>query len=117
MHRTLPGVAAATWLFVTVAGFSTAAQSTTATTFDLADVRVSPRSVSTATRGPAFRNGRYEGRRVTMLTLIRDAYGAAVNKIVGGPNWLDFDRFDITATTTIATNRATMQVMLQSLLA
>jgi len=40
---------------------------------------------------------RYEVKGATMLDLIATAWGWDAEKIVGGPNWLEFDRFDITA--------------------
>ncbi|HVW10133.1 MAG TPA: TIGR03435 family protein [Bryobacteraceae bacterium] len=40
---------------------------------------------------------RYEVKGATMLDLIASAWGWDSRKIVGGPNWLEMDRFDITA--------------------
>ncbi len=59
----------------------------------------------TPPRGPAELNprpipihdDRYEVKGATMLDLIVAAWGWDSWKIVGGPNWLEMDRFDITA--------------------
>ena len=48
-------------------------------------------------RGPALRGGRYEVRLATMVDLIGTAYHVDTEKVVGGPNWLEMDRFDIMA--------------------
>ncbi len=69
------------------------------------------------TGGGAPRNGRYEIRNASMLDLIRTAYGVEAEKIVGGPNWINSDRFDVVATVPAGTNLAAAKVMLQGLLA
>jgi uncharacterized protein (TIGR03435 family) len=84
--------------------------------FDLADVRVSPQGVRTNSYGPTFRGGRYEARRVTMVSLIANAYSVPAATVLGGPSWLDFDRFDIVASAPPATDVATQRLMLQTLL-
>ena len=52
-----------------------------------------------------------------MLDLIRTAYDVGEEKVVGGPNWLATDRFDVLAKTPAAITRETARLMLQSLLA
>src|SRR5262245_59506577 len=53
-----------------------------------------------------------------MVDLIRIAYGFDADKILGGPNWLEYDRFDVIAKTPPKTPDAeTLKVMLQNLLA
>jgi uncharacterized protein (TIGR03435 family) len=42
-------------------------------------------------RGGALRGGRYDVRGATMVDLIGMAYRLDSSKIVGGPNWLDWD--------------------------
>ena len=46
--------------------------------------------------GPV-RGGRYEVKTATMVDLIHLAYGYDNDKILGGPNWLEMDRFDVIA--------------------
>src|SRR6476620_2788386 len=70
-----------------------------AATFEVADVHVRPpRSNSTPnlTSG-LLRADRYDLRNATMLDLITTAYGVDAETVMGGPNWLDRDRFDIIA--------------------
>ena len=50
-----------------------------------------------------FQNGRYVARYVTLKRLIRSAYGTvggplSDSQIVGGPDWLDRETFDVEAT-------------------
>jgi uncharacterized protein (TIGR03435 family) len=51
-----------------------------------------------------------------MLDLIRIAYGFDPDHVFGGPDWLDFDRFDIAAKAPPSTSARELRVMLQSLL-
>jgi uncharacterized protein (TIGR03435 family) len=88
-------------------------------TFDVADVHVRPHS-SNATpnmTGGVLRGGRYDLRNATMLNLIAIAYDMGGDTVVGGPNWLDRDRYDIIAKAPTSTSQATVKVMLQALLA
>ena len=41
--------------------------------------------------------GRYTATNVTLRMLVRSAYGVHDTQIVGGPNWINTDRFDIAA--------------------
>ncbi|HWE53563.1 MAG TPA: TIGR03435 family protein [Bryobacteraceae bacterium] len=92
-------------------------QSTSATpSFDAADVHVSAKSPN-AYMTTAFRSGRYELRKATMLDLIRVAYGVDTYKIAGGPGWLEIDRFDIIAKAPSASDPEALKAMLKTLLA
>jgi uncharacterized protein (TIGR03435 family) len=42
-------------------------------------------------------NGRYELRGMTLLDMISVAYGTDRGKILGGPSWIEWDQFDVTA--------------------
>jgi uncharacterized protein (TIGR03435 family) len=99
---------------LTVVGFG---QSTPNPTFDLADVHVSAKRTNANMTGGVLRGGRYELRNATMVDLIRIAYGVEAEKVLGGPNWLEFDRFDVSAKAPTATPPETLQLMLQALLA
>jgi uncharacterized protein (TIGR03435 family) len=56
--------------------------------------------------GGVLRGVRYEIRRATMPDLIRTAYSVDDDsKILGGPNWLELDRFDAIARAAPSTNR------------
>src|SRR5580658_7404729 len=92
------------------------AQSETPTpAFDAADVHASPRGVGES--GLYLHANRLEMHGVTMLHLITTAYGIAEDKLFGGPNWLDTDRFEIVAQAQTPVNVKTFQPMLQALLA
>lgn len=52
-----------------------------------------------------------------MVDLIRNAYDFTADKIVGGPAWLEMDRFDIMAKLPAGATPETEKLMLQSLLA
>ena len=95
---------------------SPTARSEAASAFEIASVHVSvPRA--TSRRAPAFRGNRFEAVGQTLPTLIAFAYGVNANRVVGGPNWLDFDRFDIAAKVPSGASPAAQRRMLQTLLA
>ena len=100
--------------------------------FTAADVHVSPRRADNALGGGILRGERYEIRNATMLDLVLLAYGLDENKLIGrplwltdsltakvagGPDWLNFDRFDVVARAPRGTSPEDLRVMLQSLLA
>ncbi|HEY1308247.1 MAG TPA: TIGR03435 family protein [Vicinamibacterales bacterium] len=88
--------------------------------FEIADVRPSaPSGPSpiTAMNGGVPRAGRYALRRATMVDLIRTAYAVDADKVVGGPHWLELDRFDVIARVPASATRDSVRPMLQALLA
>ncbi|HVQ63141.1 MAG TPA: TIGR03435 family protein [Terriglobia bacterium] len=90
---------------------------TSAPTFESADVRVSAPVANPTLRGGAIRGGRFELRTATMVDLISMAYSTESNKVLGGPSWLDWDRFDVVAQVPSATTYKDLNLMLQQLLA
>jgi uncharacterized protein (TIGR03435 family) len=66
-------------------------------TFDAASVEISPHSTTRFARGGALRGGRYDLKNATMVDLIAKAYAVDADLVVGGPNWLELDRFDVIA--------------------
>src|ERR1035438_3566114 len=62
--------------------------------FEVADVHVSPRSTQPFLRGPFSSGSLYEMRFATMVDLVSTAYGISADRVSGGPNWLELDRFD-----------------------
>jgi uncharacterized protein (TIGR03435 family) len=84
--------------------------------FESADVHVSAPSANPTMRGGSLRGGRYEVRTATMVDLIGAAYSIEPDKILGGPSWLDWDRFDVFAKAP-STTRENLRLMLQNLLA
>jgi len=88
--------------------------------FEAADVHVSPHSDSSFNlfmRGPQTRAGRYEIRTATMVDLIGAAYGVDGDKVFGGPNWLELDRFDVTGKLPPGSTPDSRKAMLRTLLA
>lgn len=89
-----------------------------APSFDAADVHASPKRSNTGTSGAVIRtSGRYEFTNATMVDLIRTAYNVDADKVLGGPSWLELDRFDIFAKVPPKTPEDTARAMLQGLLA
>ena len=84
--------------------------------FELAGIQPSAPSAITAMRGGAPRDGRYELRGATMVDLIRTAYTVDADKVVGGPHWLELDRFDVVARVPASATRDSVKPMLQALL-
>jgi uncharacterized protein (TIGR03435 family) len=87
--------------------------------FEVADVHRSALAMNpyTFVSGGVLRGARYDLRKATVLDMIRYAYNVDPDVIVGGPNWLEFDRFDVAAKAPPGTPPATIRLMLQSLLA
>jgi uncharacterized protein (TIGR03435 family) len=63
-----------------------------------------------------IRGATYTGRNVTLKRVIRLAY-EPIQEFVGGPGWIDSERYDITAKAEGNPSRAQHQLMLRSLLA
>lgn len=85
--------------------------------FDSADVYVSASGADHVMTGGVIKDGGYELHHATMVGLIRTAWGVTADKVIGGPNWLDTDRFDVIAKTASDTSPDTIRMMLRSLLA
>lgn len=89
--------------------------------FEVASVKKSP----PATGGMRVRFGSREGDRwlaenATLRILLRNAYDVQYGmdgQIVGGPPWMDTDRFDIQATMAPGTSNDDMKAMVRTLLA
>jgi uncharacterized protein (TIGR03435 family) len=87
--------------------------------FDIADVHPSGVAMNpfTLVSGGVLRGDRYDLRKATMLDLVRIAYNVPPETVFGGPNWLEFDRFDIAAKAPVDSSPETVRRMLQTLLA
>ena len=88
----------------------------TAPRFDIADVHPSAKSQTQFARTAPVRNGRYEIKTAAMLDLIRLAWAFDADRILGGPSWLELDRFDVIAKVPADTTPDAQRLMLQSLL-
>lgn len=101
---------------LTLLSASTFAQSMSGPTFEIADVHPSPRSATAFMRIGPPRSGRWEIKNATMLDLLRVASGFSPDRILGGPNWLELDRFDVIAKVAADVDQDAQKAMLQSLL-
>ncbi len=103
------------FIILTAGGLS--GQTSASPKFEIADVHVSPPRSDQYMRGFGLRDGLYELRNATMVDLISTAYGVDAEKVFGGPNWLELDRFDVIAKPPADATRDTAKLMLQALLA
>jgi uncharacterized protein (TIGR03435 family) len=71
----------------------------------------------TLVSGGVLHGERYDFRKVTMLDLIQAAWQVEPETVIGGPNWLEFDRFDVAGKAPAGTPPETVRLMLQSMLA
>jgi uncharacterized protein (TIGR03435 family) len=88
-------------------------------TFTIADVHPSVRTGNGPTffAGAILRGDRYVVHNATMVDMITTAYGVDADKVLGGPSWLEMDRFDVIAKAPAGTKQENTKVMLQALLA
>ena len=86
--------------------------------FEAADIHLSPSATNpyNYASGGVLRGERYELRKATMLDLIKTAWNVDADTILGGPNWLELDRFDIYAKAPRDAPPETVRLMLQALL-
>lgn len=91
-------------------------QSSDAPRFEMADIHTSAKTNRETFRVLPARNGRYEIHNATMLDLIAIAFGFPAGKILGGPNWLELDRYDVIAKVPADSSAETQKLMLQALL-
>jgi uncharacterized protein (TIGR03435 family) len=102
------------------AGPSLSAQSPDNPTFDVASVK-SNHSGDEESASFVQPGGRYTATNVTLRTLVKSAYGLHDHQLVGGPSWINSERFDIIAKaegyTTPSAFRDPARLMLRPLLA
>jgi uncharacterized protein (TIGR03435 family) len=87
-----------------------------ASTFDVADVHVSPHRDSPYMRA-SMAHDRLALRDATMVDLIAIAYNVDPLSVLGGPAWLELDHFDILAKASRSTSDDGLRLMLRALLA
>jgi uncharacterized protein (TIGR03435 family) len=63
-----------------------------------------------------FSQGKYEVHNATPADLIRTAWGVGADKVVGGPDWLDTQRFDLIATAPAGSTPEALKTLLQGVL-
>lgn len=99
-----------------LASFATAGESTReAPASSRVEIRVSASNTLPQVR-IVQAGDRYELRNATLIDVIGIAWGAPPNDVLGGPEWLDTDRFDLIATSPRASDVAARNRMLQQLL-
>src|ERR1700733_11800186 len=81
-------------------------------TFDIADVHVSPHTLRPNMTGGVLLGGRYQLLNATTVDLIRTAYSVDADKVLGGPSWLESDRFDVIAKAPPSTSPEKLKLML-----
>ena len=98
-----------------VAALPLAAQSD-APRFDVASVKptLGSSAISTWSLLPS---GRFVATNSKLRMLIFNAHGVTPDRLLGGPDWIGSDRFDILASAPAGTSESTMLTMLQTLLA
>jgi uncharacterized protein (TIGR03435 family) len=84
--------------------------------FEIADVHVSAKTANPFPRTGPTRGGRYEIKTATMVDLIRVAYGFDPDKVLGGPSWLEMNRYDVVAKVPADSTPESQKLMLQALL-
>jgi uncharacterized protein (TIGR03435 family) len=107
-------------ILVALASIGPAFSQSTAITprFDLADVHLNREMNPTPeVTGGVLRGGRYELRQANMLDLIATAWRVDTDTVLGGPTWLQIDRFDVIAMAPANTPPEKVRLMLQNLLA
>ena len=119
-------------LLVLASGLAFGQPPQTPVVFEAADVHVSAPSSNPVIRLTALRGGLYEIHNATMVDLLCLAYDIEADKvgprpsgvtegrgdrILGGPIWLDVDRFDIIARSPASSPPETVRLMLRALLA
>lgn len=106
------------------AGFNVSAQSSSSSSapasaphsFEVADVHVSPHVLRPFTDGGNLNGDRFTLHQATMTDIIAAAYHLDSASVRGGPSWLDWDRYEITAKAPASTSDADLRLMLQALL-
>ena len=99
-------------IVILAGGASTFVQSAT---FDVASVKINQSSFPGGMVD--LRAGRFDATNETLRALLSTAFDVESFRVVGGPDWLDSDRFDVEARAGEAASREQTRLMLRSLLA
>ena len=84
--------------------------------FEVASIKPN-NSGSTRSGSSISSTGRYEGTNLTLHGLIQDAYRVREFQIVGGPDWIKGDRFDVIGKPSETAPSESLRDMLRTLLA
>jgi|GEM_PF-742346 len=119
LKMVLLGMATTALLSGAAIGQTAAALATTAAApnaFIASDVQVSPYRTNPFERGGRIANGRYWLRDATMEDMIAAAYTVSPSHVFGGPPWIEWDHYDVSAIAPAGTTQAQAMKMLQALL-
>jgi uncharacterized protein (TIGR03435 family) len=81
----------------------------------IAEIHASPPNSILEMRS-RFVRGRYELKNATLVDLIRTAWSVDADKVVGGPDWLDTDRFDVIVTAPEGSTPEILKIILRQIL-
>src|ERR1700733_13129419 len=84
--------------------------------FEVWDAHFRPGRVPPFSFGGGIAGDKFVLRNATMVELISAAYGIDGDRVIGGPTWLDADRFDVVAKAAPNTSPENMRSMLQGAL-
>ncbi|HUA18168.1 MAG TPA: TIGR03435 family protein [Bryobacteraceae bacterium] len=103
-------------LFTTALPAQTPAQIPADLQFEVASLKPSNGTAEGSGIRPAPGGERYEARNCTIRMMIQVAYRVKAEQIVGGPAWLDTDRFDMDAKAEKPSSADELHVMLVNML-
>jgi len=89
----------------------------TAASFDVASVKVNRSSRPGGIEDYIPAAGQVRIVNQTLRDMIRAAYGFEINRVLGGPDWIDSERFDVQARAASAVSRDQLMSMARALLA
>jgi uncharacterized protein (TIGR03435 family) len=84
--------------------------------FEVASVKPHPSTPGPFRSSSSFEPGGISFTNVNLKGCIRAAYGVQSNRILGGPEWIASERYDIVAKAASAVPKARLMLMLQTLL-
>jgi len=84
--------------------------------FEVAEITLS-KSLNHEQGKGSLTGGRVDLPNVTLRSMIMASYGVQEDGVIGGPSWMDSDRFDVVAKTDPSTPQSTILAMFQPLLA
>jgi uncharacterized protein (TIGR03435 family) len=93
------------------------AESAANAAFEAASIKPSAETRDAEPASMVMPGGRYVATNVTLRRLVRTAYALQDAQVVGGPSWMDDDRFDVLATANRAVPAVTFREQFRPLLA
>jgi uncharacterized protein (TIGR03435 family) len=85
--------------------------------FDVASIKPSPPNAVERYLLPLRGGESYRGRSITLKDMIQSAYSVSGDQVLGGPSWINQDRFDIEAKADHVSTSDELRGMLRTLLA